>query len=71
MSVHRRIRLIETACRRCGRTLHTASRSITGADSAKVDLDRICESCITPEEQQRILAAQANAILQGSHGERP
>lgn len=57
-----RISLVMTACRRCGKPITTGSRSLYGADEAKAKLDRICEICITPDERQAILAAQAVAI---------
>jgi uncharacterized protein DUF2688 len=58
-----RITIITTSCRRCGRTLATASRSIHGADRAKAQLGSICESCITPAERIEILNAIGGAIL--------
>jgi hypothetical protein len=59
----RPITILTTSCRRCGRPLATASRSLTGADAAKEQYDRICERCVTPEERQAMLDAQAGAIL--------
>lgn len=58
-----KIRIITTTCRRCGNPVATASRSILGADAAKAKFDRICKSCITPDEEREILNAQAGAIL--------
>jgi hypothetical protein len=57
------IRILTTTCRRCGRPVATADRSITGADAAKRQYDRICQGCTTPEEERAMLAAQAGAIL--------
>lgn len=59
----RKIQIITTTCRRCSKPLATLSRSIHGADQLKAQYDRICESCITPQEQQAILEGQAAAIL--------
>lgn len=60
---HKKIQIQTTNCRRCGKTLATLNRSLTGANDAKAKLDRICESCITPDESREILEAQAASIL--------
>ena len=52
-----------TTCRRCGKALATGSRSLYGADAAKARLDRICRSCITPEEQAEIELAVNAAVF--------
>ncbi len=58
-----RFHLVSTECRRCGKPLMTGNRSLFGADAAKARLDRICEACITPEEQAELLGEQAKAIM--------
>jgi Protein of unknown function (DUF2688) len=58
-----RIQIITTSCRRCGKPLATLSRSLYGAERAKANLDRICGDCVTEEERQEMLVAQAQAIL--------
>ena len=50
-----KFQLVQTTCRRCGKTLYTGNRSLFGFDKEKAELDRICKECITPEEQQMIL----------------
>ncbi len=40
----------------------TGSRSLYGADAAKARYDRICEACVTPEEQAEILKVQAASV---------
>ncbi len=59
----RRIHLIHTECKRCGRPLMTASRSIHGADQLKARLGDICDACITKEEEREIEQGIAGAIL--------
>lgn len=59
----RPIRFLTTTCRRCGRPLVTTDRSIHGADAAKARYDRICSACVTPEEEQAMLDAQAQTVL--------
>jgi len=53
----RRIYLVETTCRRCGKPLLTASRSIMGADRAKTTYGSICSECMKPEERDRMVRA--------------
>jgi hypothetical protein len=59
----KRISIISTNCRRCGKSISTLNRSITGADALKAKLDKICQDCITPDEEREILNGQAAAIL--------
>lgn len=59
----RRISILTTSCRRCGRKLATASHSIYGADAAKARWGSICETCITQAEQIEILNTIGQAIL--------
>ena len=58
--------LIKTSCRRCGCELYTGSRSLFGADAAKAKYDRICDKCVTEQERNEMLNAQASAILRHS-----
>lgn len=48
------MKLIETTCKRCGRPIMTAEKSITGAHKLKMEFDRICSRCITPDEREEI-----------------
>lgn len=59
----RRIYIVETKCKRCGKPLHTTNRSLYGADALKAELGSICSACTTPEEKERILHGTASAIL--------
>lgn len=61
-----RIAIFKTHCKRCGKEVYTTNRSITGADALKAELGSICQDCITPEEELRILHSTANSILEGS-----
>lgn len=58
-----RIQIVTTTCKRCNKPLAMTNRSIFGADEAKRKYERICRDCITEEERQEILNAQAQAIL--------
>jgi ribosomal protein L37E len=49
----KKFELIETTCRRCGKKIYTGNRSLFGFDKEKAELDRICDSCITPEEKHK------------------
>ena len=60
----RHIGVHETTCKRCGKTIYTADRSIYGLDELKARLGRVCETCVTPEENQEIQEAMANCLLQ-------
>jgi hypothetical protein len=64
---HPRIRIIQTACRRCGAPVATASRSVWGLDALKAKLERICEACMTPEEQDAMLREMGQQIAGGIH----
>jgi len=55
--------LIETTCKRCGVKLYSGNRSLYGLDKVKKELDRICNKCITPEEQRRILELKPIMLL--------
>ena len=57
MKRRRKIQLIETTCRRCGKPLLTASRSILGADNAKATYGSICSECMKPEEHFQMVRA--------------
>ena len=57
--------LISASCQRCGRPVMTGNRSLIGADMAKEAFGVICSGCVTEEEERRMLAAQADAILSG------
>ncbi|EHW7386048.1 DUF2688 domain-containing protein [Escherichia coli] len=49
-----KIEIINTNCRRCGKSIRVLSRSIIGADALHAELGSICGDCITPAEKQRI-----------------
>ena len=42
-----KIEIIETCCRRCGKTIRTLSHSIIGADAAREKFGNICGDCIS------------------------
>ena len=49
-----KIEIIETCCRRCGKSIRTLSHSIIGADAAREKFGSICGDCITPEEDNEL-----------------
>jgi hypothetical protein len=58
----RKLHIINTTCKRCGKPLATLNRSLWGADAAKQEYGSICEKCITPLERQAIEQALDNAV---------
>ena len=56
------IKLIQTACKRCGRPLLTAEKAIHGDHSLKTRLGNICSACITPKEKRQMEDGIAVAI---------
>jgi len=61
--MRKRITIEQTACKRCGKPLATASRSILGLDRLKARLGSICSDCTTEDEKQEMLRAMAGAII--------
>ena len=49
-----KIEIIETCCRRCGKSIRTLSHTIIGADDAREKFGSICGGCITPEEDNEL-----------------
>ena len=49
-----KIEIIETCCRRCGKSIRTLSHTIIGADDAREKFGSICGGCITPEEDNGV-----------------
>ncbi|EMK0110373.1 DUF2688 domain-containing protein [Escherichia coli] len=60
---NRKIEIVTTNCRRCGKSISTLSRSLIGADALREELGGICGDCITPEERQRIEQGTLQAAL--------
>lgn len=50
-----RFRLMETTCKRCGKPLVTGNRSLNGNEDLKKKFERICGSCMTPEEKNELI----------------
>lgn len=59
----RRIHLVETTCRRCGKPLLTASRSLMGADNAKMVYGSICSECMGTDERDQMVRAIGNETV--------
>jgi hypothetical protein len=58
----KRIAIIVSKCRRCGKPLATASRSIWGADAIKKKYELICDDCLTPEEKDDMFQKQVEQV---------
>lgn len=54
-----RITIERVNCRRCGKEISTASRSIYGLDSLKARYGSICHDCTTDDERNEMLNAMA------------
>ena len=49
-----KIEIIETCCRRCGKSLRSLRHSIIGAEDASEKFGSIYGGCITPEEDNEL-----------------
>ncbi len=49
-----RIRLVQERCKRCGKEVCAANRSILGLDTLKGDFGTVCQDCVTPEERETL-----------------
>ncbi len=58
----KRIVLYETHCRRCGKPVTTANRSLYGLDALKAQYDRICHDCMTDTERNELLDKMGQGI---------
>jgi len=56
------IKLMQVACKRCGRPILTAEKAIHGDSSLKTRLGNICSNCITPKEKRQVEDGIAMAI---------
>ena len=62
------IKLIQVACKRCGRPILTAEKAIHGDSNLKTRLGNICSNCITPEEKRQVEDGIAMAIHRNRWG---
>ena len=60
---HTRITIETVHCKRCGREIATASRSIHNLDSLKAKYGNVCQDCTTSEERAEMTTAIAEGIL--------
>lgn len=58
----RKISIVTTKCKRCGKSLSTTSRSLLGLDAEKIAFGDVCKDCVTPEEMQSILNVQGKEL---------
>lgn len=58
----RRIRLVKTECKRCGKEIYTTNRAVL-APKAKAKYGPLCEDCCTPEENNEITHAIAREYM--------
>ncbi len=61
--MRRRITIETTHCKRCGKLLATASRSLYGLDTLKAKYGNICQDCITPDELVEMNDAIGKGII--------
>jgi hypothetical protein len=52
--VRKRISIVQTNCKRCGRPIATASHSITGNEDLKAKFGGICQDCMTDDERHEL-----------------
>ena len=64
----KRIEIVQTGCRRCGKPISTLSHSLVGADALKAELGEICGDCTTPDEHRRILEGTMQAAVKACQG---
>lgn len=60
--------IITIKCPRCGKSVASMARSITGAEDIRKKYQGICSKCITPQEQNDMLKGQAAAIVSAAQG---
>lgn len=58
----KRISLIKTNCKKCGKELYTTNRSLYGLDALKAEAGSVCEACTSAEEAARINAAIGESL---------
>lgn len=59
-----RIIIIATHCERCGKPIHTASRSVLGLDGLKARLGNICSQCIGTDKEHELHMAIGGSIIE-------
>jgi hypothetical protein len=50
-----RVALVKTKCKRCGKEICTANKSVWGLNALKKKFGSICDGCITPNERKEML----------------
>jgi hypothetical protein len=62
MTRRTRFQLISTTCRRCGKPIATGSRSLFGLEDLKTQYDRVCQDCLSSDEQNDLLHTMGEQI---------
>ena len=60
--MRKKIILLASNCKRCGKELLTASQSIHGLDKEKKEFGVVCSSCTTQEESASLIHSMGKAI---------
>ena len=61
--------LTQAPCKRCGKMVVTAVRSLLGLDGLKVQWGVICQACVTPDEQYQLLREMGDQLKEAcEHG---
>ena len=58
----RKIEVIQTSCKRCGKPLCTISKAIHYTEEMRKRLSGICENCLTPQEKEELRNAVPNLV---------
>jgi hypothetical protein len=62
----KRIAIVKTSCKRCGKPLFSTNRSIHGASRLHAKYAGICSVCTTEEEKEEMLYGIGSAILKSA-----
>ena len=60
-----KIVIVQTHCKRCGKSICTSNKSLYGLDSLKSQYGSICEGCMTDTERYEMLHKMGQGILRG------
>ena len=58
------MRIITVSCKRCGKEVSAAARSLLGLDTLKSSFGVLCQDCVTQEEQYALLREQGEALAE-------
>jgi len=58
-----KIHIITVSCKRCGKQIAAANRSLYGLAQLKAQYGSICQTCITDDERHELLETMGTGIL--------